>query len=367
MTQTTTRPSDAPAAVRAPQAPHLVRFAAPRDARVVEVAPEPVGPGEVGLATLYSGISAGTELTAYRGTNPYLAREWRPDSRLFVPGEHTRAYPLDAWGYEEVGRITEVGAGVPDGLLGRLVWGAWGHRSQAVRPADHAAARLLPECADPMPGIFAKIGAIALNAVLDADIHVGETVVVFGAGVPGQIVAQLARLNGARVVCVDLSAHRRTLARHLGAWRCLDPRDGDVAEQVRAVTDGRGADVVVEMSGSYHALHEALRSVAYSSRVVVGGFFQGEATPVRLGEEFHHNRVQVVGSQISAVAPALQHRWDELRMSRTVLDLERQGALRLVDLVTHRVPAAGAPDAFAMLDAQPDDALQVVLDYRDEG
>ena len=54
-----------------------------------------------------------------------------------------------------------------------------------------------------MLGIFSQITAIALNMILDADIHVGETVAVFGLGVPGQIAAQLARLNGARVVAVD--------------------------------------------------------------------------------------------------------------------------------------------------------------------
>jgi len=82
--------------------------------------------------------------------------------------------------------------------------------------------------------------------------------------------------------------------------------------------------------------------------VVVSGFFQGGAEAVRLGEEFHHNRVSVVGSQISGVAPGLQHRWDEVRMSTTVLDLAVRGQ---------------APEAFRMLDCDPDAALQVVLDY----
>ena len=58
------------------------------------------------------------------------------------------------------------------------------------------------------------------------------------------------------------------------------------------------------MTGNYRALHEAIRSVAYSSRVCAAGFMQGEGLGLRLGEEFHHNRVQVVCSQISGVAPA---------------------------------------------------------------
>jgi threonine dehydrogenase-like Zn-dependent dehydrogenase len=65
------------------------------------------------------------------------------------------------------------------------------------------------------------------------------------------------------------------------------------------------------------------------------------------------------------VAPALQHRWDELRMSTVVLELERAGRLRLRELFSHVLPAREAPEAFRMLDENPEEALQVVLDYRD--
>src|SRR5688572_12986196 len=80
------------------------------------------GPGEVVVRTLFSGISAGTELTAYRGTNPYLHKTWDPDQRLFTT-ESTGAakpdYPLVGWGYEEVGEIVEVGSGVSDLKVGQ--------------------------------------------------------------------------------------------------------------------------------------------------------------------------------------------------------------------------------------------------------
>jgi 2-desacetyl-2-hydroxyethyl bacteriochlorophyllide A dehydrogenase len=341
----------------------VVRFSAPLTAEVVDVDDPRPAPGEVLLQTLYSGISAGTELTVYRGSNPYLNNVWDPQRRLFTPGGATQVYPWDGMGYEEVGRVIEVGSPDDGDLVGRVAWGAWGHRSSAVRPVDYVRPRLLPPEAPARPGVFAKIGAIALNAVLDADIHVGEEVVVFGAGVPGQITAQLARRNGGRVTVVDLVATRRALAVRLGAAAALDPAVDDVAAVVRAATANRGADVVIEMSGSYAALQEAVRTAAYSSRVVASGFFQGPGQPLRLGEEFHHNRISIVGSQISGVAPHLQHRWDELRMSNTVLELERAGQVQLEELVTHVVDAEKAPEAFELLHTSGESALQVVLDY----
>src|SRR4029079_7332561 len=101
------------------------------------------------------------------------------------------------------------------------------------------AKRLLKPGPDARIGIFSHIGAIALNVVLDADIHIGETVAVFGLGVPGQIAAQLARLNGARVIGVDGIAARRDLASELGADIVLDAGEGAVAERIRDLTDGR--------------------------------------------------------------------------------------------------------------------------------
>ncbi len=184
---------------------------------------------------------------------------------------------------------------------------------------------------------------------------------------PGQIVAQLARLNGATVIGVDQIAARRELAAELGADVVLDAGEGEVAERIRALTSGRGADVCLEVTGNYRALHEAVRSVAYSSRVCAAGFMQGDGVGLRLGEEFHHNRVNIVCSQISGVAPSLQHRWDGYRLARTAMDLATAGRLRVLELITHTYPLADAGAAFTMLHESPEQALQVLLSFEEVG
>jgi 2-desacetyl-2-hydroxyethyl bacteriochlorophyllide A dehydrogenase len=214
----------------------------------------------------------------------------------------------------------------------------------------------------PLAAVFARIAAIALNAVLDADVHAGETVAVFGQGVPGLIATQLAVLNGGTVVAVDGIPRRLELARSFGASRVLAPQ-AEPAEAIRELTAGRGADVTIELSGRYEALSEAIRATAYNARVVAAGFYQGDATPLRLGEEFHHNRITLVSSQISGVAPRLGERWDRARLERTVMQLAADGRLALEPLVTHVVPAEDAADAFRLLDEHPEDAVQVVLDF----
>ncbi len=343
--------------------PTLLTVPAPREIRLESIPSEPLGPGQVRLATLYSGISAGTELATYRGSNPYLHKRWEAEQRLFQASDApSLAYPVRNMGYEEVGRVVELGPGVVIPAVGDLVYGTWGHRTEAVVDAAWAAARRLPDGLDPLLGIFSHIGSVALNGVHDAAIRIGDTVAVFGLGVPGQIVAQLAKRSGAAVVGVDPLAARRDLARSLAAVDlALDPAVGSAAEAIKAHTDGRGADVTIEVSGVAAALHEAIRATAYSARVVALGFFQGVPTGLALGDEFHHNRVSLISSQISGVAPEQSYRWDKPRLARTVMALQADGTLNLRPLVSHLLPFAAAAKAFAMLDAEPESALQVVL------
>jgi 2-desacetyl-2-hydroxyethyl bacteriochlorophyllide A dehydrogenase len=341
----------------------VVRFTGPRQIDVGEYQEPPLGPQQVRVRTVFSGISAGTELTAYRGSNPYLAKLWDRDRRLFVDGGTTVTYPVEGWGYEEVGEISEVGDEVTRVAIGDAVWGAWGHRSSTVMDEDAAAQRVLAAEINPMFGIFAQIGAIALNAVLDADIHVGEDVAVFGQGVPGLLVTQLARLNGGTVMAVDTFPRRLELARTLGARHVLQADKVSVGEEVKRLTAGRGADVSIEISGSYRALHEAIRATAYGARVVAAGFYQRDGAGLFLGEEFHHNRIQLVASQISGVAPELANRWDGMRLRRAFLGLVAEGRVELDPLVTHTFAVQDAPAAFQLLDEHPEQAIQVVLKF----
>ncbi|MGC7101558.1 zinc-binding dehydrogenase [Amycolatopsis lurida] len=343
----------------------VVQFTGPRQVELAEFAPEPLGDGQVRVRTRFSGISAGTELTAYRGTNPYLTRTWNADLRLFT--ENTQApglqYPVVGWGYSEAGEVLE--AAESTGFRpGDQVWGIWGHRSEAVVSAGKL--RPVPDGLDPLAASFARVGAVALNAILAADLHLGEVVTIFGQGVIGLLATQMARRSGAEVVAVDGLAARRARALEAGAARAFDPMGEPVAEGVREHTGGTGADVAIELSGSYLALHEAIRTVTAGGRVVAAGFYQDEGRGLRLGEEFHHNRVELVSSQIGGVSARLSGRWDQARLNDTFLRLSAEGVLDPVPLVTHRLPPSRVAEAYRLLDTGPGDALQIVLDFDQE-
>ncbi|MFF1398964.1 zinc-binding alcohol dehydrogenase [Streptomyces sp. NPDC058287] len=345
----------------------VVQFTGPRQVEVAEHESAELPLGHLRVRTRYSGISAGTELTAYRGTNPYLTRTWDAEARLFRDDEAGISYPVVGWGYSEVGEVTEVSpelAGTPGmPAVGDLVWGIWGHRSEGIVPAERMVGHTLPTGLEPLAGAFARVGAIAYNAVLAGNINLGEDVAVFGQGVIGLIATRLAQLSGARVTAVDAMDVRLETAKQYGAHHTLNARSDAVAERIREATAGRGTDLAIEISGAYPALHEAVRSVTVGGRVVASGFYQGDAVGLRLGDEFHHNRVEIVCSQIGGVPSSLSGRWTVERLQQTFLRLVADGQVDVKSLVSHVVPVADAADAYVLLDERPADALQVVLEF----
>ena len=97
---------------------------------------------------------------------------------------------------------------------------------------------------------------------------------------------------------------------------------------------------------------------------MAAGFYQGPATDLRLGEEFHHNRVRLIPSQIGAVPSVLRRRWNRHRLNVMVMQLCARGRLDPLPLVTHVLPAEQAGEAYRLLDDPPPDLLQVILDFR---
>jgi threonine dehydrogenase-like Zn-dependent dehydrogenase len=342
----------------------LLVFSDPRTCAFQEYDDPPLKSDEVRIRTLYSGISAGTELTFYRGTNPYLSKQWDADRRLFVPETSASIkYPVTNLGYEEVGEVIEVGEAIVDVPLGSHVFGTWGHRTHHVANLDYVRPRLMPPDLDPLCGIFSHLGAIALNGIHDAGIRLGDTVAVFGLGALGQIVAMMAHRVGARVIGVDLHESRLAMARAHGIPITLNAMEDKVAESIKEATGNLGADVCIEVSGSTQALHEAIRAAAYSARVVAMGFFQGEAKGLYLGDEFHHNRINLVCSQISGVSPEQSYRWNKMRLWQTAIRLQADGVLDFRPVITHRAPFEDAPILYAQIDANPQEITLAVLEF----
>lgn len=334
-------------------------FTAPGRVDVREVPVAAPKDGEVQIATMFSGISAGTEMNVYRGRAPQWHLRFDPETRLFSRTEGSEwTYPR-TYGYANVGRVVASGPGVNTPESGDVVFSYSPHQSVVVTAAD--ATVRLPERLEPRFGVLNANLNTALNGVLDARPSLGDTVVVSGLGVIGLLVTQLLRRAGVgQLIGVDRMAARRDLALRLGADVVLDPSAG-VAERVRALTRNRGADIVIEVSGAAAALNEAIRTAGFGGRVVAISWYGGTFESLNLSGEFHHNRPRILSSQVGSVNPDLGPLWNMARREEVVSGLLTE--LNLAPLFTHEFPIDRAADAYALVDAAPDGLVQCVLTY----
>jgi 2-desacetyl-2-hydroxyethyl bacteriochlorophyllide A dehydrogenase len=319
-------------------------FASPHRVELREEALPAVGPRDVRVEAIASAISHGTELLVFRGQVP-------EGLELDLPTlDGSFAFPIK-YGYASVGRVVESGSEVPLPSPGELVFVHHPHQAAYVVPAEMAIR--LPSSLDPMRGVFLANVETATNVVLDAAPRFRERVVVFGQGTVGLLITQLLRRTGvARITVVDPVARRRDLARRVGADEALASGDA---------LDGADLDLAIEASGHPAALDTALRSVAFGGTVIVCSWYGTKPVSVTLGGPFHRRRLRIISSQVSTIDGALQPRWSRQRRLEVARDLLPE--LELTSLISHRFPIARAAEAYALLDARPEDTVQVVLTY----
>ncbi|MDQ3764862.1 MAG: zinc-binding alcohol dehydrogenase [Actinomycetota bacterium] len=344
-----------------------------------EVGETPPQDGEFWVQTWYSGLSAGTELSFIKGTNPFFRHRWDRDLRLFCDGVPAQHYPVPCLGYMEVGQVTDSRTAVV--AEGTTVAMAFGHRTgfRADPSRDHHV--VLPDGLDPLLGIYlAQMGPICANGLLHAAAEVvgevrtlsdgvaGRHVLITGAGVVGLLTGLFAAHYGAAHVAVADSTEKRLHAAHALGLEPIDDNEHDPAvwckQRWRHGPGDRGADVAFQCRGRAGALRTALRALRPQGAVIDLAFYQNGASEVCLGEEFHHNGLAIRCAQIARVPRTLVGSWTQSALSeQTLVLLQTRGTDIQQHLITDMVPFAEAPDFLADLATRRRQTLQAVFTF----
>jgi predicted dehydrogenase/threonine dehydrogenase-like Zn-dependent dehydrogenase len=277
-------------------------------------------------------------------------------------------------GYSSAGVAVAVG-GLVDGIRpgDRVACGGAGyanHAEFAVMPRNLVVP--VPENVSDEEAAFATIGSIALQGVRLADPKLGETVLVLGLGLLGQIAVQLLAANGCRVIGTDLDAEQIALAEQFGAVGV--PLD-DTEAACRALTGGHGVDAVLVCAGtSSNAPIELCGRVTRSKgRVVVVGavrmdipredFFKKEISVV-ISRSYGPGRYDPLYEEGGQDYPLAYVRFTEQRNMQTVVDLIAAGRLDVKRLITHRFALEDAPLAYRLIEGEKREPyLGIVMQY----
>lgn len=329
-----------------------VWFDAPNSAILRDEVVPVAGERDITVETIISGISQGTETAIYRGKGS----PGQPVDPKTCIGESMGSFPIK-FGYQNVGRVAFAGAG--SGFnVGDLVFSRFPHQSIFTIEADPSLVYRIPKNIDPETAVFGNLLVVAVHALLDCPVRLGDVVAVHGLGILGLFCAQLAAMTSPNVVGIDPNPARRALAQKFGIRAVATPEHA--LDLINGLSGGRGADISIEVSGAPAALQNAISSTGKEGTILVVSWYGDASVTLKLSPEFHVNRLKIVSSQIGPVGSGLQPRWDPARRMDVVWDLLPKMHPR--DLITHRVPFEKAQEAYQLF-GNDREALGVILEY----
>ena len=328
----------------------------------------PLQADEIRVRVAFAAPKHGTESHVIAGS-PFQNKQWDPEMRLFVPHPDT---PPDASsdavpprqprgiGNLVVGEVQEAGAEVTRFRPGDRVFGS----GQICEIVQASAAKFRPLATlTPVDAVCTDPAHVAFVAVRDGNIRIGDDVAIFGLGAIGLLAVQIARAGGShRVFGIDPLPARREYALQHGATAAFDPRELDAAIAVKHATGRHGVDVAIETSGSGRALNDAIRCVRQCGTVVHVPFGPKDGTDLKLGEEFHHNRPTLIGSQAweGWGNPDRSHPlWNPERAYQAAIDLFTEGRITGAGIVTPIVSFEEAPAVLPTIFTDPGRSIKI--------
>jgi predicted dehydrogenase/threonine dehydrogenase-like Zn-dependent dehydrogenase len=279
-------------------------------------------------------------------------------------------------GYSAAGIVTEVGSDVEGLSVGDRVAcagaGIANHAEMIDVPVNLCVP--VPDALSMDGAATVTLGAIAMQGVRRAQPTLGETVVVVGLGILGQITAQLLNANGCRVIGTDVSPSRIAIAQENGLDVGLNAGDQDVVERIIKLTDGFGADAVVVTAASTSSkiLAEAFRSCRKKGRVVIVGDvglnmeradIYAKELDVLISCSYGPGRYDPAYEEDGLDYPMPYVRWTENRNMSEYLRLLANGRVRLGNMTEPPYPIDQAELAYSRLMGDGEKPLLVLLSY----
>jgi threonine dehydrogenase-like Zn-dependent dehydrogenase len=314
-----------------------LKLGADKKAVLVEYADRALERGEVKVKSIYGAAKHGTELNVYQH-DPNAQAYYDEEAHIFKKRDTPNsAYGRSGLGNMWVGEIVELGSEVSGFSIGERVAGYGNLRPTHIARQENILR--MAECMGWQEAVCFDPLQFAVGGVRDSHVRLGDTVLVSGLGAIGLLAAQAARLSGAYLVAVsDPIEKRRKVALENGADIAFDPAKDDVGLLLRDKTGNTGCDVVIESSGSYKAIEQGIRALAYGGTLACVGWLKECHTPINLGYEGHFNQNKIIFSRACSEPNNDYPRWNFKRICDEAWDMLNKGLFKCDNIIDPIVP-----------------------------
>ena len=309
-----------------------------------------VGDDQVLIKTEVSLISTGTELTMLE-VNVDEDSNWHGNIQF-------PCYP----GYSNVGEIIKIGKNVDTSWLGRRVLTNSRHHKYAVRNVNEWL-RPVPDGVDSAEATFGTLGGVAMASIRVAGIRPGDTVVVYGAGLVGQLVARLAKIAGAlNVFVTDVSDYRLSMLPEEEGFIKVNTTKEDILEVLRQKGRKELARIVFETTSVGALISQEIRCLQELGRLIITSSPKNKSVI-----DFDYcveNGLTIIGAHnytIHTPVATPQDPWTPNADCIYFMDLLKHKAISMANMITHKADYKEAPEMYQMLMKDRTQAMGVML------
>lgn len=307
--------------------------------------PEAVGAGQVGIQTVCSLMSTGTE-------NIVL-------NRMFEEGSHWDdwvEYPFYP-GYANIARVNKVGEGVEGIKAGDLVATRLGHASYHVTTPDQCCP--VPADLDPRQAVWFALAKIAYHGALVAQYALGADVLIIGAGPIGQMSVRWARAAGAEAIIVaDMVDQRLEMAKRGGATTVIAKGVEEAEAEIKKANNGKQPSLVMDTTGNYKVFLSAMKVAAEFGRVILLGD-TGTPSKQHLSPDLIEKGLCVAGAHDIHE----NEKWNLGTITRLFYNMVVSGRFNVEGLNTHIFAPADCEKAYATANTKRAETMGIVFDW----
>ncbi len=332
-----------------------VVFTAPKQVDIEEREMPIIGDNDMLIETMMTLISTGTELTILNAESPKGSLWDRYAKFPLIPG------------YNNIGKVVEVGKNVDKSWIGRKVAGYMNHSAYVIARPEWV--RIIHRDIPDEQAVFFTLAEIVMNGVRRGEVTWGESVVVYGLGLLGQLAVRFCHFAGARpVIGIDVSDNRLGMLPQAKGINGVNPKSIDEVKMVYELTNSRMADVVFEVTGNPDIIPKEFSVLKRQGKLVILSSPRGVTRDFDFHDLCNSPSYTIIGAHNSS-HPQFEtpyNQWTQKRHGELFFNMVADGDIDVTPLISHKARCEDAPKMYQMLLDDRTQAMGVILEWKSQ-